>query len=51
MSGRAFLIAAIVALMAVATATFAVGSSFAGASKPKVYPTREGSPSVDQARL
>jgi predicted aspartyl protease len=48
MSSRAFLIAAVVALMALATATFAVGSSFAGSSKPKVYPTvKEGLPSTE----
>jgi hypothetical protein len=47
MSGRAFLIAAIVALMALATATFGVGSSTAGSNKPRVYPpVKEGLPST-----
>jgi predicted aspartyl protease len=46
-SGRGFLIAAIVALTTLATGTPAVGSSAAGSSRPKVYPTvKEGLPST-----
>jgi predicted aspartyl protease len=47
MSGRGFLIAAIVALMTLATGTLAVGSSAAGSSRPKIYPpVKEGLPST-----
>lgn len=47
MSSRAFVVAAIVALMTLATATLAVDSSTAGSSKPKVYPpVKEALPST-----
>jgi hypothetical protein len=48
MSGRGFLIAAIVALTTLATGTIAVGSSAAGSSRPKIYPpVKEGLPSTN----
>jgi predicted aspartyl protease len=48
MTGRAFSVAALVALIVVATATFAVGSSSAGPGKPKVYPiVKEALPSTE----